>query len=378
MRKVILSILGVLLIVGGFFAAKALMNNKKNARPQKQKIVKTVFTEKVKNGIVPIVLKANGNLRAKQRMELYAEVQGVFKRGNKLFRPGQSYSSGETIINIDASEYRASVQSAKSNLYNQLTSVMPDIRLDYPDIFSKWQSYLTAFDLDKITPVLPKMTSEKEKFFISGRGILTSYYNIKNLEQRLSKYRMLAPFNGVLTEALVTEGTLIRGGQKLGEFIKTDVYELEVAIPKTYSDLLMKGKKVTLTNLDNTITYSGAVSRINGSVNQSSQTIKVFIEVKDKGLKEGMYLEAHLNARAENQAIEVNRNILLENNQMFVVKDSILDLIDVNPVYFSEKKAVVKGIPDGTVIMSKPLIGAFTGMEVNVFNDEKAKTGKTE
>ncbi len=378
MRKVILSVLGVLLIVGGFLAAKALMNNKKNTRPQKQKIVKTVFTEKVKNGIVPIVLKANGNLRAKQRMELYAEVQGVFKRGNKLFRTGQPYSAGENIIRIDASEYKASVQSAKSNLYNQITSVMPDLRLDYPDIFSKWQSYLAAFDMDKTTPILPQMTSEKEKFFISGRGILTSYYNVKNLEQRLSKYRISAPFNGVLTEALVTEGTLIRGGQKLGEFIKTDVYELEVAVPKTYSDLLMKGKKVDLNNLDNTITYSGTVSRINGSVNQSSQTIKVFIEVIDKGLKEGMYLEAQLNARAENQAIEVNRNMLLENNQMFVVKDSILDLIDVNPVYFSEKKVVVKDIPDGTVIMSKPLVGAFTGMEVKVFNDEKVKTDKTE
>ena len=163
------------------------------------------------------------------------QVQGVFKKGSKLFKEGQSFRKGETIINIDADEYAASVQSAKSNLFNQLTAVMPDLRLDYPDIYSKWQDYLTNFDMSKSTPALPEMATEKEKFFISGRGILTSYYNVKNLEQRLSKYRIVAPFSGVLTETLVTEGTLVRSGQKLGEFINTEVYELEVAISKRYT-----------------------------------------------------------------------------------------------------------------------------------------------
>ena len=76
------------------------------------------------------------------------------------------------------------------------------------------------------------MEDEKENYFITGRGILSGFYNVKNLEQRLSKYRLVAPFSGVLTEALVTEGTLIRSGQKLGEFIDPTVYELEVAIGK--------------------------------------------------------------------------------------------------------------------------------------------------
>lgn len=246
---------------------------------------------------------------------------------------------------------------------------MPDLRLDYPEIFSKWQSYLNNFDLANSTPSLPSMTSEKEKYFISGRGILTSYYNVKNLEQRLSKYRITAPFDGVLTEALVTEGTLIRSGQKLGEFINTDVYELEVAVSKTYSDLLKVGEAVKLNNLEGTQEYKGIVARINGSVDQASQTIKAFIEIKDKSLKEGMYLEARLNAKEELNAIEVNRGLLLENNQIFVVRDSVLDLIDVEPVYFSDKKVVLKNVPEGTVIVAKPVVGAYSGMLVKIFDN---------
>ncbi|WP_339841292.1 HlyD family efflux transporter periplasmic adaptor subunit [uncultured Maribacter sp.] len=370
MRKIIFTVLGILLIVVSFFLSKVIIESKKTFKPKSEKVVKTVFTEVVENSTIPIVVRANGNLMAKQRVELYAEVQGIFKRGSKLFKEGQAFRQGETIINIDADEYAASVQSAKSNLFNQLTAVMPDLRLDYPDIYAKWQGYLTNFDMSKSTPALPEMTTEKEKFFISGRGIITSYYNVKNLEQRLSKYHISAPFSGVLTEALVTEGTLVRSGQKLGEFINPEVYELEVAISKRYTDLLKVGESVALTNLDDNSKYKGKVTRINGSIDQATQTVKAYIEVDNKNLREGMYLEANLDAKKEENAIEVDRSLLLEGNRIFVVRDSVLDIINVNPVYFSDKRVVLKDVPNGVTIMSKPLSGAYTGMSVKIYSEQ--------
>lgn len=370
MRKIIFTVLGILLIVVSFFLSKVIIESKKTFKPKSEKVVKTVFTEVVENSTIPIVVQANGNLMAKQRVELYAEVQGIFKRGSKLFKEGQAFRQGETIINIDADEYAASVQSAKSNLFNQLTAVMPDLRLDYPDIYAKWQGYLTNFDMSKSTPALPEMTTEKEKFFISGRGIITSYYNVKNLEQRLSKYHISAPFSGVLTEALVTEGTLVRSGQKLGEFINPEVYELEVAISKRYTDLLKVGESVALTNLDDNSKYKGKVTRINGSIDQATQTVKAYIEVDNKNLREGMYLEANLDAKKEENAIEVDRSLLLEGNRIFVVRDSVLDIINVNPVYFSDKRVVLKDVPNGVTIMSKPLSGAYTGMSVKIYSEQ--------
>ncbi|PIB26314.1 efflux RND transporter periplasmic adaptor subunit [Maribacter sp. 4G9] len=370
MRKIIFTGLGIVLILASFFLAKVIIDNKKVFKPRAQKVVKTVFTEVVQNKTIPIVVTANGNLTAKERMELYAEVQGVFKTGSKLFKEGQSYRQGETIISINDDEYAASVQSAKSNLYNELTSIMPDLRLDYPDFYPKWQKYLNGFDLSKSTPKLPEMTSESERFFITGRGILSSYYNVKNLEQRLSKYRIIAPFTGVLTEALVTEGTLVRSGQKLGEFINPGVYELEVSVSKSFTDLLKVGESVALTSLGGDETYTGRVTRINGRVDQASQTIKAYIEVDNDKLREGMYLEAKLDAKKEENAIEIDRSLLLEGDKIFVVRDSVLDLIDVKPVYFSEKSVVLKDVPNGMTIMSKPLIGAYTGMAVKVYEDQ--------
>ncbi|WP_439153413.1 efflux RND transporter periplasmic adaptor subunit [Winogradskyella sp.] len=373
LRKIILSVLGIALVISAVLYSKQLIANKNKAKPVPAKVIKTVFVDTVKNSTIPIVISASGNLVAKRRIELFSEVQGVFKPTGKLFKPGQEFRQGEPIIRIDASEYYASVQSAKSNLYNDIAAIMPDLRLDFPDVFSKWQTYLTNFDIEKTTPKLPKMTSEKEKFFITGRGIVTSYYNVKNLEQRLSKYYINAPFTGILTEALVTEGSLVRNGQKLGEFIDTSVYEIEVAISRTFSSFLKVGEKVSLTTLDGINTYNGVVSRVNGSVDLTTQTITAFIEVKHPDLKEGIYLEAELDARDEPNAIEIDRNLLSERNTIFVLKDSILDAIPVKPVYFTDKKVVIKDVKDGSIILAKPVPGSYSGMLVKPYSNTKGE-----
>ncbi len=372
MRKIILSLLGVLLIVGAFFASQAIVESNQRTRPKPKKVIKTVFVEDVKNGVVPIEISANGNLVAQRRLELFSEVQGVLQKGSKLFKPGQTYRKGQTLLSLNSSEYYASVQSQKSALYDQITSIMPDLRLDYPEAYPKWQAYLNNFEVSKPTPPLPEITSEKEGYFISGRNIQTAYYNVKNLEQRLGKYRITAPFTGVLTEALVTEGTLVRSGQKLGEFIDTSLYELEVAISKNYADLLQVNNEVALTTIDGDQTYTGKVTRVNSNIDQASQTVNAYIEVKGEGLREGVYLEALLQAKEEKDAISLPRELLQPDNQLFMVRDSILDVVEVNPVYFSDKEVVVKGIPEGTKIVSKPVPGAYAGMLVKIYSEKES------
>jgi len=370
MRKIILSVLGILLIVGAFFGAKTIIANKNKPKPRINKVVKTVFVQEVENATIPISIPANGNLQAKRRIELFSEVQGVFKNTGKAFKEGQRYAAGQTLVRIDASEYYATVQSAKSNLYNLIASIMPDLRLDYPNAYVKWQNYLNDFDLAKTTPKLPETTSEQEKFFITGRNIISTYFNVKNLEERLSKYSIRAPFTGILTEALVTEGSLVRNGQKLGEFIDTSIYELEVAIPAAYADLLQIGKEVSLFNIDKTKSYNGKVVRINGSVNPTSQTVSAFVQVKDSGLREGMYMEASLKAKEEKNAFEISRNLLQPNNEVFYVSnDTILNSMAVQPLYFSEDNVVLSGIPNGTKILARNIPGAYAGMLVKIYDE---------
>jgi len=377
MRKIILALLGVLLIIASVYVSKLIISNKNTIRKAPPKVIKTVYVDTVLNSTIPIIIPANGNLIAKRRLEIYSEVQGIFKPASKLFKPGEKYNKNEIFITINNTEYYSSVQSAKSNLYNSIVSIMADLRLDFPDIYPKWQDYIKSFDLDKTTPKLPKMSSEKENYFITGRGIVSNYYSVKNLEERLTKYTIKAPFKGILTESLVTEGTLIRNNQKLGEYIDPSIYEMEVSLGKNYASLLKIGENVQLNNLENTKKYTGKISRINGSVNTDTQTIAVFIEIKNSSLKEGIYLEAKINAKNEPNAIEINRSLLLDENKIFIVRDNVLDIMEVTPTYFSETKVVLKNIPDKTIILSNPFPGAFVGMSVKPLQRLKENITKT-
>ncbi len=368
MRKIILAVLGLLLLFGAVMLAQKLIAMKEVPETKAKKVVASIFTQKVANGSTPISITASGNLMAKERVDLFSEVQGVFENSARPFKPGSFYTKGQTLLQLNSDELRASLKAQKSGLYNQIVLLLPDLKLDYPNSFPNWEKYVTEFEVEKPLAPLPQPVSDKEKLFIAGRNITTTYYNIKNTEERLTKFTIRAPFSGILTEAMVNPGALVSPGQRLGQFINPNIYEMEVNVNAAYADLLAVGKTVELYNLERTGKWTGRVVRVNGKLNQASQTIQLFVDVQGKGLKEGMYLEAAVTAREEPGTFELDRKLLFDENKVFVVRDTVLDITKVEPVFFKEKTVVVKGLPEGAEILAKPVPGAHVGMRVKRFN----------
>ena len=371
MRKTVIIIVSIIALIGAIFAGNKIANLSKKKKPTFNKIVKTVYTKKVENKSLPVTITTSGNLVAKNKIDLFAEVQGVLKPIGKDFKAGTEFYKGQTILALNSDEFYANLQSVKSAFFNSLTAIMPDIQLDYPNEYSNWQDYLSNFDINKSTPILPKTNSEKEKFFISGRGILTNYYNVKNLEAKLYKYTLKAPFSGILTEALVSQGTLVRAGQKLGEFIDTSVFELEVNVNEAYAHLLKKGNKVKVSNLNNTKKWNATIVRVNAKVDQSTQSIKAYLQLKGEDLRDGMYLNAELDTKEIENAIEISRKLLVDDSKVFIVNDTVLKLVKIDPIYFGNESVIIKGLENGTSILSKSLPGAYDGMLVKTINEKE-------
>jgi membrane fusion protein (multidrug efflux system) len=371
-RKIIGLVLGIIFLSGAFLLSKNLIDNNKRPVVEVPKNVTTVFTQSVTNGEIPIIINANGNLVASRKIELYAEVQGIFKSTKKPFKAGQSYRRGDVLLSIDSQEFYTSLIAQRSTLFDLITGMMPDLKFDYPASFPNWEAYLQKFDLEKDIPTLPEPVTDKEKYFVNGRQVVSTYYNIKNLEERYRKYKISAPFNGMLTESLVNPGTLIRSGQKLGEFVDLTDFELEVNVNAEFMDILKVGENVALTNLAGNKSWIGSVKRVNGRIDQNTQTVQVYIGVKGDGLIEGMYLEANIVARSEVDAIEIPRNLLINESQIFVVEGDQLKLKSVSAVYFTDKTAIIKGLASGTAMLSRPVPGAYEGMLIKSSSSIKA------
>lgn len=362
-RKWILFILGFVVIALSFQLSKKIANSNPPPRRQAEKVVKNVFTKEVINGSYNVQIPSNGVLEAYQRIKITSRVQGLMQTINPLFKSGQSYRKGQILVQIASSEFNSNVIAQRASLYNLITSVIPDLQLDFPQAYQSWKTYLKEFDVEKATPPLPDM-DEDVRLFISGRGIISSYYSLQNLEKSLTFYTIRAPFDGVLVAANVTEGSLIRPGQELGDFIAPDHYELKVALPKSYVEKIDIGATVELKSIDTQKKYTGTVSRINAKVNTETQSVEVFIRVSSSELKEGVYLEALIGALEFNDVVALDRGLLNGDQELYLVEDDKLVLKKVEVAHFTDSHAVVRGLKDGVVVIAQPIIGAYQGMEV--------------
>ena len=362
-RKWILFILGFVVIALSFQLSKKIANSNPPPRRQAEKVVKNVFTKEVINGSYNVQIPSNGVLEAYQRIKITPLVQGLMQTINPLFKSGQSYRKGQILVQIASSEFNSNVIAQRASLYNLITSVIPDLQLDFPQAYQSWKTYLKEFDVEKATPPLPDM-DEDVRLFISGRGIISSYYSLQNLEKSLTFYTIRAPFDGVLVAANVTEGSLIRPGQELGDFIAPDHYELKVALPKSYVEKIDVGAAVELKSIDTQKKYTGTVSRINAKVNTETQSVEVFSRVSSSELKEGVYLEALIGALEFNDVVALDRGLLNGDQELYLVEDDKLVLKKVEVAHFTDSHAVVRGLKDGVVVVAQPIIGAYQGMEV--------------
>lgn len=368
MRRYFTIVLAILLLTGAFFGAKFLTDSKKKRKPATTNNYPAAFVIEAKNEVVPVSIIESGRITAKYKIDLFSEVQGLMEVTQKEFKPGSVYKKGEILVKIKSEDFYANLQAQKSVLQNLITSMMPDLKLDFPEGYVKWDAYLKGFDMNKAVPPLPEPSSDQEKFFVTGRNIYATYYNTKNLEIIYSKYHMKAPFDGILTEALVTPGSLIRNGQKLGEFINPSVYELEIAISKELMGSVSIGTSVSVVNPEDASQHwNGKVSRINGIIDPLTQTIQLYVSISGSDLQEGMYLEATITGKGRVDAMEVPRNLLIDNSKLYGVDaDSNLYLEPVSVVHKTRNTVVVQGFKQGAWILVKPIPGAYSGMKVTV------------
>ena len=364
MRQITI-VLGIIIFVGSIFGAQKIVSSKKSNKSKENKVIPLAFVKTVENNTIPISIREQGRLFAKKRMNLYAEVQGIMRVRPKEFKPGVSFEKGEVMIEMANDAYYANLQAQKSVLQNLITSILPDLRLDYPKAYEKWGKYLDEFELSEPLKNLPKTSSDQEKFFITGKNIYTTYYNTRNLELIYQKHLIRAPFDGILTSAIVEAGTVIRTGQLLGEFIDPSAYEMQVDIGKNIISAINIGAQAQVYAPDHkNQSFTGTVIRVNGKIDQETQTVKAFILLKEPSLKEGMYLEAIIPIQKIDHAFEVNRSLVVNQNQLFIVQDSILTLLPINILHKGEKNLVVNGLTDGMLFVDRPIPNAYQGMKV--------------
>lgn len=362
-------ILGVALLVGAYFFSKKL-SEEKEAPPRKEnkEVIPAVEILQASLEAIPTTLAVQGELVAFDKIDIFSEVTGALISTSRAFKVGTYFPKGSILIKADDTEARLSLLAQKSNLLNAITQLMPDLKIDYPESFVQWKQYLDAFDPEARITALPKPLNDQEKFFIASRNLYGQYYTIKSQEERLSKYTITAPFSGVITQTSINPGAVVRAGQKLGELMNTGNYELQATVSLGDLKYIKVGNQVDLTSDDIEGSWAGRIKRINDQVDAGTQTVKVFISVNGKNLREGMYLRGGVAGSSIEDAVKIPRELLVDQQLVYLVSDSTLELHRIEVVKITKDAAIVRGLPDGAPLLKELFPNAYDGMKIKLKN----------
>ena len=146
----------------------------------------------------------------------------------------------------------------------------------------------------------------------------------------------------------------------------TGQYELVATVLLSELSYIKTGNKVNLVSNDISGEWKGIVKRISDQIDPASQTVKVFISVNGEGLREGMYLSGQVASGVIENAVEIDRALLLSQNEVYVIVDDKLQLKSVQVIKMKRNTAIIQGLENGTTILAQSLADAHTGMAVTV------------
>jgi RND family efflux transporter MFP subunit len=143
--------------------------------------------------------------------------------------------------------------------------------------------------------------------------------NVKRLEQMQSFERVVAPFDGVITQRLINEGDLINAGNggngaQLFRISKISTMRVFIPVPEVYGSQITPGLKaeLTLTELPKD-KFDGAVVRTSHSIDPGSHTLLTEIDVPNPTgkLLPGAYANVHLQLAHQPQELVVPTGAVL-------------------------------------------------------------------
>jgi hypothetical protein len=79
-----------------------------------------------------------------------------------------------------------------------------------------------------------------------------------------------------------------------------------------------------------------------------------------------MYLNASVETESVNDASAIKRALINKDNTVYIVKDNRIDLVQITVLSYADNLAIVKGIPDGTLLLNAKFSGIYKGMDVEI------------
>ena len=381
-RKITFIAVALIVLLGGSAALSLMFVSMKPEPPRKpdMEMKRFVKAEAVKYSEIISSVAREGRVVSSSEITLVAEASGKIEKGSVSLRKGTSFKKGQLIAEIYKDEVELALKARKSRFLTIIITLLPDIKVDFPDQLNAYEMFFRAINMDEELPEMPVIKDEKLKIFLAGRNVLSEYYGIQQDEKRLKRHSLYAPFNGTFTQVNFEVGGYVNTGGQIAKMIRTDQLEVEVPIKNEHSKWIKIGDKVQVFSKNKLSKMSGVVVRKSNFINVNTQSRSIFVKVHHAANVEmlaGEYKVVEFPGQKITAAMEIPRSAVFNSNEVFVVIDGklkkrVIDIIKVN-----DTSLIFNGLPEGQKIVVEPLINAKENSAVAIIGEEQPNTKKS-
>lgn len=305
-----------------------------------------VQTLAVKESTLPMEATAIGTLVARN-VEITPELDGHVRE--ILFQDGASVRKGDALFQLDDEVYKAKWDSIKAQLAYSQSDYHRKKLLSKQGVISQQEIDQAEADLKE------KAANEKESAVM------------------VSKMRLTAPFDGMLSKSNINLGDYVKTGQNLVTLTDTDHLRIEYTLPEKYLPLLRMGQVVNIS----TATYSGKrfnakVTYISPTINSENRSVSLYAEVNnDKHLlAPGMFVNIVQDLGTEDHAMMIPARSLvpiLDGEQVFKVVEGKAFAVTVTiGKRRQDNVQILDGLAIGDQIITDGQLKIRNGMPVQV------------
>lgn len=376
MKTLIKIALPILLIVGAYLGAKAMISSK----PPLESKLPPVISPKVQalslspDTFSPPVTSF-GNVQSYFETTLSPQVAGSITSVSDVFRVGNKVSKGTLLAQIDNTDYIAALSRSSATVATN-TRLLAEEEIRATQAKEDWLASGRAL-------------SSASDFVLRKPQLAAAKANLESSEAALQKAKtdverckIIAPFDAIVSQRRASVGNFATAQTSLGSLVSTERAEVRLPLTPDQSQRIQlptdanSATQITLSSPTKANhSWTATLSRTEPVIDPQNQVLYVIAEIDspfnaEAPLAIGSFVNASIPSAPIKNVLELPEAAIVNDTFLWIIdEESKLQKAPIQRIYSFNGKAYVRVISEAATppfsVISRPLTNFRTGMKVS-------------